>query len=407
MISRADKSRLAEWWFTVDRQLLALILILIGTGLLLSVAASPAIAMKRGFATYHFVIRQFVFAGMGVALMFAVSLLSPGNIRRLACLVFALSFAGLIAVLAVGHEINGARRWLAVFGQTLQPSEFIKPSFIVVTAWLMGQTKHRPDMPALALCCALAAGVAALVVAEPDVGQTLLIGAVWAALYVLSGQPWVGAAILGILGAGSAAAAYGVFPHVQARVDRFWSGVSGDHSQVDRALQAFMEGGFFGRGPGEGTIKTVLPDAHTDFIFAVVAEEYGILACFALLALFGAITARAIAQAAGETDNGNRLAILGLTLMFALQALINVGVNVGLLPAKGMTLPFISAGGSSTIAVSLTLGMLLALTRKRADVANLKKPRSVATGGSQPRGKAVRGVEGGAVARKAKRTREL
>ena len=377
--SRADRSRLAEWWFTVDRQLLVLILTLIGAGLLLSVAASPAIAMKRGFPTYHFVIRQFVFAGVGACVMIAVSFLSPGNIRRLALAMFLASLAGLAAVLVIGPEINGARRWLPVLGQTIQPSEFMKPSFIVVTAWLFAQTKHRPDMPALAMACASFALVAGLIVSEPDVGQTLLVSSVWGALYVLSGQPWQGAVALVGLGAGGGGAAYAIFPHVQTRVDRYFAGTSGDHSQVDRAMQAFMEGGFFGRGPGEGTIKIVLPDAHTDFIFAVVAEEYGILACLFLLALFAAIAARAIARASADADNGNRLAIIGLALVFSIQALINMGVNAGLLPAKGMTLPFISAGGSSTIAVSITLGMLLALTRKRTDLANLKKPRLVPT----------------------------
>jgi cell division protein FtsW len=382
--SRADRSRLAEWWFTVDRQLLVLILTLVGVGLLLSVAASPAIAMKRGFPTYHFVIRQFVFAGIGVVVMLALSFLSPGNIRRLALAMFIASLAGLIAVLAIGTEINGAKRWLRILGQTIQPSEFMKPAFIVVTAWLFAQTKHRPDMPALAMACASLALVGGLIVSEPDIGQTTLIVIVWGALYILSGQPWIGVAGLGAIAAIGGRLAYEFHPYIKARVDRYFSGTSGDHSQVDRAMQAFMEGGFWGRGPGEGTIKIVLPDAHTDFIFAVVAEEYGIIACLFLLALFAAIAAKAIRRAANDADNGNRLAIIGLALVFSIQALINMGVNAGLLPAKGMTLPFISAGGSSTIAVSITLGMLLALTRKRTDLANLKKPRLVPTPAHKP-----------------------
>lgn len=382
--SRADRSRLAEWWFTVDRQLLVLILTLVGVGLLLSVAASPAIAMKRGFPTYHFVIRQFVFAGLGVCLMLAISFLSPGNVRRLALAIFVASLAGLIAVLAIGAEINGAKRWLRFLGQTIQPSEFMKPSFIVVSAWLFAQTKHRPDMPALAMACASLALVAGLVVSEPDIGQTTLILTVWGALYILSGQPWLGVAGLGAIAAIGGRLAYEFHPYIKARIDRYLSGASGDHSQVDRAMQAFMEGGIWGRGPGEGTIKIVLPDAHTDFIFAVVAEEYGIIACLFLLALFAAIAAKAIRRAANDADHGNRLAIIGLALVFSVQALINMGVNAGLLPAKGMTLPFISAGGSSTIAVSITLGMLLALTRKRTDLANLKKPRLVPTPAHKP-----------------------
>jgi cell division protein FtsW len=255
----------------------------------------------------------------------------------------------------------------------------MKPAFIVIVAWLFAQTRHRPDMPALAMSCALFVLTAGLIAAEPDIGQTTLIVLVWGALYVLSGQPWLGAVGLGALGAAGLRLAYEFHPYIRARVDRYFAGTSGDNSQVDRAMQAFMEGGLWGRGPGEGTIKTVLPDAHTDFIFAVVAEEYGIIACLLLLALFAAIAGKAIYRAANEGDNGNRLAIFGLALIFAIQALINMGVNAGLLPAKGMTLPFISAGGSSTIAVSLNLGMLLALTRKRTGLENLKKPRLVAT----------------------------
>jgi cell division protein FtsW len=377
--SRTDKSRLAEWWFTVDRSLLVAIAILMGVGLLLSVAASPAIAMKRGFPTYHFVIRQFVFVGLGTVVMLALSFATPAQIRRIALGLFIASLAGLIAVLFIGSEINGARRWLPVLRQTVQPSEFMKPAFIVVVAWLFAETKLRADMPAIVLACGLLVLVGGLIVAEPDVGQTLLIAAVWGTLYVISGQSRLGAILLGVLGIGGGGAAYAFFPHVQARVDRFFSGTKGDHSQVDRALQAFMEGGLFGRGPGEGTIKTVLPDAHTDFSFAVVAEEYGIISCLALLGLFGFIAGRAIVRAGQEGESANRLAIFGLALVFALQALINMGVNVGLLPAKGMTLPFISAGGSSTLAVCVTLGMVLALTRRRTGVATVKKPRLVAT----------------------------
>jgi cell division protein FtsW len=379
MISRADRSRFAEWWFTVDRQLLALIGVLMVSGLLLSLAASPAIAIKRGFATYHFVYRQFFFAALATVVIIAVSFASPLMIRRLAIISLCVSLVGLVAVLMVGHDINGAKRWLPILGQTLQPSEFAKPGFIVVTAWLFAETKRRPDMPALALAAGLAALLTSLLIAEPDIGQALLVGMVWSVLYIISGQPRIGALVL-LLGAPLAGmAAYFSFSHVRARVDRYLSGVSGDHSQVDRALQAIMEGGFLGRGPGEGTVKIVLPDAHTDFILAVVAEEYGVLACLMLLALFAAITLKAVIRAGREGDPANRLAILGLAMVFALQALINMGVNVGLLPAKGMTLPFISAGGSSTLAVALTLGMLLALTRKRTDLANLKKPRLVAT----------------------------
>jgi cell division protein FtsW len=218
-----------------------------------------------------------------------------------------------------------------------------------------------------------------LLLTQPDVGQTMLVTMVLLAMLFASGQPLARAGLFAAFGAAGLFGAYHIFPHVAQRFDRFWSPAAGDLSQVDRAMRSFAEGGLLGRGPGEGTLKTSLPDAHTDFIFAVVAEEYGAIACLALLSLFAFVVLRALVQSSREPEPATRIALLGLALMFGLQALINIGVNVGLLPAKGMTLPFISAGGSSMLAVSLTLGMLLALTRRRPDQMRLKKPRLVAT----------------------------
>jgi cell division protein FtsW len=378
-ISRADRSRLAQWWFTVDHVLLSAILVIVAAGVVLSLAASPAVAEKKGLAEYYFVERHVLFSIAGVLLMTAVSLFSPLGVRRLALAVFVAAMAGLVGVYFYGVELNGARRWLSFGGHSIQPSEFAKPAFVVVSAWLLAQARLRPDMPALALATLIFLGFAGLLVTQPDVGQTLLISMVWLAMLFASGQPIAGAGLVAALGAGGLFAAYHVFPHVALRIDRFFKPVAGDMSQVDRAMRSFAEGGFLGRGPGEGTIKTSLPDAHTDFIFAVVAEEYGAIACLILLALFAFVVLRALVQSAREPEAATRLAIIGLALMFGLQALINIGVNVGLLPAKGMTLPFISAGGSSMLAVSLTLGMLLALTRRRPDLERLKKPRLVAT----------------------------
>ncbi len=373
--SRADRSRLAEWWFTVDHVLLYAILIVVATGLVLSIAASPAVALKKGFPAYYFVERHVVFSGIGMGLMLAVSLLAPASVRRLSLAVLAVSMIGLVAVLLFGEEINGARRWLSIEGRSIQPSEFAKPAFVVVSAWLLAEARRRPEMPGLALALALFAIFAGLLVVQPDVGQTMLVTLVWTAMLFVSGLALKGAALAALLGAGGLYGAYLHFPHVAFRIDRFFGPqTSSDYSQGARAIQSFVEGGFLGRGPGEGTIKTSLPDAHTDYIFAVVAEEYGALACLALLALFAFIVLRALRHAEGEPDPPTRLAVIGLALMFGFQALINMGVNVGLLPAKGMTLPFLSAGGSSTLAISLTLGMLLALTRRRPDADRLKKP---------------------------------
>ncbi len=373
--TRADNSLVAEWWFTIDRTLIGIILALIGVGLVVSFAASPAVAVRRGFQPFHFAERHLLFAISGAAVMLAASMLSPRQVRRLALLVLAVSIGLLIWVAVAGPEINGARRWVRLAGHSFQPSELAKPAFIVVSAWLLAETQRNPDMPALAMVLCLFCLLAGLLVMQPDVGQTLLIAMVWGALFVLSGQSLWRAGALGLAALSVFAGAYLSFDHVRSRVRRFFDPASGDTFQTDRAIQSFTEGGFLGRGPGEGTIKSVLPDAHTDFIFAVIGEEYGVAACLVLLGLFAIVALRAFRRAASEPDLFTRLAIVGLGLLVALQAAINMGVNVGLLPAKGMTLPFISAGGSSNLAVSLTVGLLLALMRRRPDAARVKKPQ--------------------------------
>lgn len=383
-LSRADRSRVGDWWFTVDHVLVGAILALVATGLILSLAASPAVAIRKGLPTYYFVERHLMFSVLGVITMLAVSLLSPRAVRRLALVLFGVALVGLIAVQFVGDDINGARRWLSIAGHSIQPSEFAKPGFVVLSAWLFAESQRRPEMPALPFAILLAALFTGLLISQPDVGQTLLVAAVWGTLYFLSGQALLGAGIIAGVGAMGLAFAYSSFDHVRFRIDKFIFPTPGDNSQIDRAMKSFSEGGFLGRGPGEGTIKSGLPDAHTDFIFAVVAEEYGVIACLVLLGLFAFIVMRALIAAAQERDAATRLSIQGLALLFGLQALINMGVNVGLLPAKGITLPFVSSGGSSMIAVSITLGMLLALTRHRPHVASLRKPPPLTEAASFP-----------------------
>jgi cell division protein FtsW len=376
-VSRADRSRLADWWFTVDHPLLFAILIIVATGVVLSLAASPAVAMKKGLPPYYFVERHVLFSIVGIGIMLGASLLSAPLVRRLALLVLIASLAGMIGVYFFGAEFNGARRWLSLGGHSVQPSEFAKPAFVVVSAWLFSEARTRPEMPGLALSVVLFAMIAGLLALQPDIGQTVLISVVWALMLFVSGQPLIGTALVLPLGAAGLVMAYFTFPHVAQRIDRFFNPVAGEFSQADRAMRSFAEGGFLGRGPGEGTIKTVLPDAHTDYIFAVVAEEYGALACMVLLGLFAFVVLRVLVQASREGEPSTRLAMIGLASLFGLQALINMGVNAGLLPAKGMTLPFISAGGSSMLAVSLNLGMVLALSRRRPDVERLRTPRLV------------------------------
>lgn len=373
--SRSDTSRAAEWWFTVDRVLIGVILVLMAVGVIISLAASPAVAVRKGLPSFHFAERHVLFALAGGVLMVAVSLLSPREVRRLALVLLVGAIVMMIWVTVAGPEINGAKRWIRFGSHSFQPSELAKPAFVVMTAWLLAQAQRQSDGPALMLAVGLLAILTGLLVIQPDIGQTMLIGLVWGAMFVLSGQPLIRAAGLALAGAAVIVVAYFSHEHMRSRIRRFIDPSSGDTFQTDRAIQSFTEGGFLGRGPGEGTIKSVLPDAHTDFIFAVIGEEYGVLACLALLGLFAFAAARAFRHAAYEPDPFLRLAVTGLALLFVLQAAINMGVNVGLLPAKGMTLPFISAGGSSNLAVSLTIGLLLALMRRRPDATRVKKPQ--------------------------------
>jgi cell division protein FtsW len=363
-IDRTDRSLFAGWWFTFDRALFAAVAAISAAGIVVSLAASPAIALKRGLPTFYFVERHIVFVALALVTMLAVSMLTPKLVRRAALVLLLVSVAAMIAAVTVGPEINGARRWIRLGAFSLQPSEFAKPAFTILTAWLLSESQRRPDMPTVPLAIALYAILAGLLILQPDIGQTLLITLVWLALFYMSGQRLIWVTGFASAGAATLTATYFFLPHVRSRIDRHLGG-TGDTYQVDRALQSFVEGGFFGKGPGEGAIKSILPDAHTDFIFAVIGEEYGILACLALLGLYAVITLRALAYAVESRDLFTRLAVAGLTLMFAIQVLINTGVSVGLLPAKGMTLPLISSGGSSTIAIGITLGMVLALMRHR------------------------------------------
>ena len=283
-----------------------------------------------------------------------------------------------------GPEIKGAHRWIRIFGHSLQPSELAKPAFIVLAAWLFAESQRRPDMPSTLLSVALYLLFAGLLIVEPDFGQTLLVTLIWSVLFFLSGQPLIWAALIAILGLLGSGFAYLAFPHVKGRIDRFLDPSVGDTFQTDRAWSSFLEGGFFGKGPGEGTIKTLLPDAHTDFIFAVIAEEYGVLACLALIALFGFIVFRPLLRALRSPDAFKRLGVIGLCLLFGGEALINMAVNVGLIPAKGMTLPFVSTGGSSTLGMGLAMGFLLGLSRRlrQSSVAALTLPSAPGIAGA-------------------------
>ncbi|MGH6620202.1 MAG: putative lipid II flippase FtsW [Alphaproteobacteria bacterium] len=364
-LTRTDTSVLSRWWWTVDKWSLFLLCGLTGLGLLMTSAASPAVAERLGLAPMHFVMRQALFVPPALLILFMTSMLSPRQVRRAAIVVFMISVALLILTLFGGTEIKGARRWLSIGGTSLQVSEFVKPAFAVTAAWMFAARRMGEDIPGNIIATALLFVVLSLLLAQPDVGQTVVVVAVWFSQLFLAGLPMLWVALLVLVGVGGLATAYFVFPHVASRVDRFLNPQSGDTFQVDRALEAFMNGGLFGTGPGAGTVKAHLPDAHADFVFAVLGEEFGMFACLLLVAIFGAIVARGFIRALQDSDLFILLATTGLLVQFALQALINMASAVNLMPPKGMTLPFVSYGGSSILAIAFGMGMMLALTRRR------------------------------------------
>jgi cell division protein FtsW len=365
LITRIDRGLLARWWFTVDRALLSLVLLLMALGVLASMAASPPVAERLGYDTFHFVSNQLLFMVLAVAVLFGASFLNITWVRRLSLLGYICGCLLMVAALNFGPEIKGAHRWINLGPFNLQPSELVKPTFTLMAAWLLAERVRRPDIPGNWFAWALYACFVTLLMLEPDFGQTLLITAVFGTMLIVSGISWKFTLCLigGVMS--GAVTAYHSLPHVASRIDRFLSPDKGDTFQVDTAIQAFHNGGIYGTGPGGGLAKQILPDAHTDFIFAVVGEEFGLIACAALVLLFGLVVMRVLARAIRETDPFIALALTGLVSIFGYQAAINMMVNVSLVPAKGMTLPFISYGGSSLISMAITMGLILALARKR------------------------------------------
>jgi cell division protein FtsW len=365
MISREERTPLSDWWWTVDKPLLGAILVLMLSGVILSLAASPPVATRIGLDPFHFFSRHVLFLLPAFIVLVGVSFLSPRQIRRTALIVFALSIALIVATLLFGPEVKGSKRWITLVGVNIQASESAKPAFVVVAAWLFAESTKRPEMPATSMALGMLLLLVALLVMEPDFGQTMLILMVWGALFFIAGMRMIW--VLGLAGAASAGlfGAYLFVPHVAGRIKRFVNPASGDTFQVDTAMEAFFNGGWFGLGPGEGIAKRNLPDSHTDFVFAVAAEEFGIILCLMLLALYAFIVIRALSRAYASEDIFARFAASGLAILFGVQGAINMAVNLQLIPAKGMTLPFISYGGSSIISLAYGVGMMLALTRLR------------------------------------------
>jgi cell division protein FtsW len=365
MASRAQPTPLSEWWRTVDRLTLAALGALMLGGIVLCLAASPPVAARLGLDPFHFVNRQVFFLVPAAAVLVATSFLPPREIRRFALIVFMVSLMLVAATSYFGAEIKGARRWLVILGVNVQPSEFLKPAFVILIAWLFGESGKRPEMPANTVALVLLVAVIGLLVLQPDFGQTMLITLVWGALFYMAGMRFIWMVGLGATAAIGLTTAFYTVPHVAQRINRFLDPSSGDTFNIDIATESFVRGGWFGRGPGEGTIKRILPEGHTDFVFAVAAEEFGVVLCLSLVALFAFIVIRALIKAMHNSDPFIRFAAAGLAILFGLQSTINMAVNLHLMPAKGMTLPFVSYGGSSLISLAYGMGMLIALTRER------------------------------------------
>lgn len=370
--SRADTSVIGRWWWTVDRWMLASIVAILVFGVILTMAASPPVAERLGIDSFHFVRRQLFFLPLALAVTLAISVMNPQQIRRFATVVLLVSLAMLALTLVMGAEIKGSRRWLSFGPLSIQPSEFVKPSFAVVAAWLFTKRKLNKKFPGFLLSIGLFGVIMALLIQQPDLGMAIVLSTVWFAQFFLAGLSiwWVVAGAVG--GVGSVIGAYYTFAHVHKRVDHFLNPDVGDSYQINTALEAFMNGGLFGRGPGEGTVKALLPDAHTDFIMAVAGEEFGLIICLIIVGLFAFVVLRGMSRALQETSLFLMLASSGLVIQFGLQALINMASTLKLMPTKGMTLPFISYGGSSALATAVGVGMLLALSRRRGGIGEIE-----------------------------------
>jgi cell division protein FtsW len=377
-ISRTDTSVLGRWWWSVDRWTLVALLMLIGIGYVMMLSASPAVAERIGASSRHmFLARQVVYSALAVVVMVAASLLPVRWVLRLAMLGGLGALALTAATPVFGPEIKGARRWLSLAGLSLQPSEFLKPCLAVICAWLIAQGQRSRHFPGLLLGFLLIGAVAYLLKRQPDIGMLAVIVAVFLAQVFVSGINLAWVAIGGVGVAALAVLAFTLHGHVRSRVQRFLDPETGDTFQIRMSLEAFGNGGLFGRGPGEGRVKDVLPDAHADFVFPVVGEEFGLVTCLVIVAIFAFIVLRGLVRLMEERDAFASLAAAGLLVQFGLQAFINMASSLHLIPTKGMTLPFVSYGGSSVIALAIGMGFLLALTRRRA-------PRAEAEGELNP-----------------------
>ena len=363
VVSRTDGSIFGKWMWTVDRWLLGIILILAAFGIVMSFSSTRVNAERLGYDTYHFVVRHAFFLAIALVVMLIVSMQRPRTIRRLGVLTLLGSFGMMMLLPFFGTNIKGGTRWIYLFGVSVQPSEFAKPAFAVVTAWLMSLELQEKRWRAKAAAWAVFTILAGTLLSQPDVGMTRTVSAIFFAELFVSGLSMFWCSLLGFIGMVLPVPFYYTLPHFRARIDKFINPEQNDTFQIKTAMEAFKSGGFLGRGPAEGVVKKILPDAHTDFIFAVIAEEYGILICLAVVALFAVFIVRGLLLVMKDKNPFILYAVTGLMTQFGVQAFVNISSALGMIPTKGMTLPFISYGGSSLVSLGLAAGMILGLTR--------------------------------------------
>ena len=364
--ARSDRTAIGVWWWTVDRWMLGVVALLIAIGVVIAFSASPAAAARMNIGDpFHFAVRQCVFAALAVVILVGMSMLEVKSVRRSAFAIWLVAIAVMIALPFLGHSAKGATRWLEFGGFSLQPSEFMKPALVILVAWRFAEGQKGDGVPGVSIAFGLYAISVALLLIQPDIGQTVLITVAFGAAFWMAGVPISWVMGLGAVAVAGLSSTYFLFPHVASRVDRFLSPDKADTHQVDAAAAAQAAGGFFGRGPGEGVMKRHVPDLHTDFALSVGAEEFGLIFTLLLIALFGFVVIRGLYRAMKLNDPFEQVAAAGLFVLVGQQAFINVAVNLNMIPTKGMTLPFISYGGSSMLAMGLTLGMALAITRRR------------------------------------------
>ena len=363
-ITRSRKSYISDWWWTIDKVQLGSIVLLIIFGIVLNLAASPPIAEKLSLNQYYFVKRQFLFFILGIFVMFFFSFLNLKNLRRLCLIIFITSLITIFFLNIFGTPIKGATRWLDLGIISVQPSEFAKPTFIVLISWFLSESIVK-TVPSKIISLILYSLFAFGLILQPDIGQTILITLAASIIYFISGMPLIVGFIIFILSLIGIGLSYLHVDHFYQRLNIFFNPSLGDTYQIDTAYNAILQGGWFGVGPGEGVIKNILPDAHTDFIFAVAAEEFGLISCFIIISLFAFIVFRGLSRSLKQEDLFAKISTIGLTSLICIQVGINIAVNLGIVPTKGMTLPFISYGGSSALSIAMAFGLILAFTRQK------------------------------------------